>query len=106
MVTISCERSRDMEAVLMKNRTGGTAISRRRMLRGMAALGGMAAGTLLVGQQAWAQKSSKQALQYQEQPKNGQKCSDCEHFIPGGTCRLVEGDISPEGWCTAFAPKT
>lgn len=51
-------------------------------------------------------------MQYQEQPKNGQKCDQCLQFIPGakqganGTCKVVDGPISPNGWCAAYVKKT
>lgn len=50
-----------------------------------------------------AAKASKASVQYQTQPKGGQKCADCLHFIAeSNTCKLVEGDISPNGWCTLW----
>lgn len=57
-------------------------------------------------------KTSKSALKYQDHPNGKQKCSGCSLFIPGktakadGQCKVVAGSISPNGWCTAFAPKT
>ena len=46
-------------------------------------------------------------MQYQTQPKGEQKCSGCMHFIAeSNTCKLVEGQISPDGWCTLWAQKT
>jgi hypothetical protein len=52
-------------------------------------------------------KMSQASVQYQAQPKGDQKCADCMHFIPeSNTCKLVEGDISPDGWCTLWAKKT
>ena len=51
------------------------------------------------------QKQSKQVAQYQDSPKGDQKCADCRFFIEGGSCQLVEGEISPNGWCTLFQPK-
>ena len=51
------------------------------------------------------QKMSKEAAQYQNSPKGNQRCADCRFFIEGGSCRLVEGEISPDGWCTLFQPK-
>ncbi len=56
-------------------------------------------------------KGSKAQFKYQNSPHNGQKCSGCTFFIPGssatanGTCKLVDGSISPNGWCTAYAAK-
>ncbi|MFC6634749.1 high-potential iron-sulfur protein [Microbulbifer taiwanensis] len=50
-------------------------------------------------------KAKKEAVQYQDTPKNGQKCVDCVLFEPPEGCKVVEGKISPEGWCSLFAPK-
>lgn len=85
--------------------------SRRIMLRNAAIVAGLAAVPWARPAAAQA-KATKQAMQYQEQPKNDQKCADCMHFIPGakqganGTCKVVEGPISPNGWCAAYVKKT
>jgi hypothetical protein len=51
-------------------------------------------------------KMSQASAQYQAQPKGDQKCADCMHFVAGSnTCTQVEGQISPEGWCTLWAKK-
>jgi len=50
-------------------------------------------------------KTSKEQVQYQDQPKGEQKCANCMHFIAPNSCKLVEGEISPEGWCTLWAQK-
>jgi hypothetical protein len=69
------------------------------------------AGVLLAGTTAVARADSRVDLKYQSTPKNNQKCSDCVLFVPGktakddGTCKIITGDISPNGWCTAFAQK-
>ncbi len=60
---------------------------------------------------AAAAKTSKELVKYQDTPNENKKCSDCMQFIPGeisaeGKCKVVEGSISPQGWCTAFAPKS
>jgi hypothetical protein len=50
-----------------------------------------------------ATKVSQASVQYQAQPKGDQKCADCLHFIAeSNTCKLVEGQISPDGWCTLW----
>jgi hypothetical protein len=51
------------------------------------------------------QKMAQKLVQYQKTPKNNQKCSDCLHFIAPDSCKLVEGKIDPNGWCSLFAPK-
>jgi hypothetical protein len=54
-----------------------------------------------------AAKVSQASVQYQTQPKGDQQCSGCMHFIAeSNTCKLVEGQISPDGWCTLWAKKT
>ena len=51
-------------------------------------------------------KVSQASVQYQTQPKDGKKCVDCMHFIAeSNTCKLVEGNISPSGWCVLWAKK-
>ena len=56
-------------------------------------------------------KASKAAMKYQDQPKDGQRCDSCMQFLPGpkaganGTCKVVDGPISPNGWCIAYVKK-
>lgn len=48
-------------------------------------------------------KTTKAIMKYQLMPNNGNKCSMCMHFIPEtNECHIVEGPISPDGWCTSF----
>lgn len=84
-------------------------VSRRvMMLKSAAALAALAATPMPARAQA---KASKQAMQYQDQPKNGQQCATCLQFVPGakagaaGTCKVVDGPISPKGWCVAYVKK-
>ena len=51
-------------------------------------------------------KMPKASVQYQAQPKGEQKCSGCLNFIAESkTCKLVEGPVSPDGWCVMWAKK-
>ena len=53
-----------------------------------------------------AKKVPQASVQYQAKPKGEQKCSTCLNFIAeSNTCKLVEGNVSPEGWCTLWAKK-
>lgn len=55
---------------------------------------------------AATKKVAQATVQYQPQPKGDQKCSGCVHFIAeSNTCKLVDGQISPEGWCSLWAKK-
>ena len=51
-------------------------------------------------------KVSQASVQYQTHPKGEQKCSGCINFIAeSNTCKLVEGQINPEGWCVLWMKK-
>jgi hypothetical protein len=69
------------------------------------------AGGLFVGTTVAARADSRVDLKYQSTPKDGKKCSACVLFVPGktakddGTCKVITGAISPNGWCTAFAQR-
>jgi high potential iron-sulfur protein len=85
-------------------------ISRRTLLKGALGITGVAlASAFTVQAQA---KATKAAMKYQDKPKGDQKCIDCKFFVPGktstdnGTCQVVEGSISPQGWCTAYTKKS
>lgn len=61
---------------------------------------------LLTPRLAWSQgKTSQQAANYQDEPKNSQQCSGCENFIAPDRCNLVAGKISSDGWCKLYTPK-
>lgn len=87
-------------------------ITRRSFLKGTALLATIAVTPALVmSEEAAAAKLAKPAMQYQDTPKGTQDCVKCIQFVPGktakadGTCKVVEGSISPKGWCVAYAPK-
>jgi len=52
--------------------------------------------------------STKSALNYQDSPKNDQRCDGCQFYILDknddgmGACTLVEGNIDPAGWCSSY----
>lgn len=53
---------------------------------------------------------SKGAVEYQSQPKDGQRCSGCLFYIPDkngdglGACSVVAGYIEPAAWCASYSP--
>jgi len=83
-------------------------LTRRNVVAGAAALAGLAVLPRLAG----AAKAPKSALKYQDTPHDGQDCAGCIQYEPGksasamGTCKVVEGPISPKGWCLAFVKKS
>jgi hypothetical protein len=54
--------------------------------------------------------STKEAVSYQDEPKDGQQCTGCTYYIPDrtgdglGACAIVAGTIDPEGWCVSYVP--
>lgn len=76
-------------------------LSRRTLLQA-----GVVAIVAGIGGRAHAQQKIAQNLvQYQDKPKNGQQCDGCLQFEAPASCKVVEGKISPTGWCAAFSPK-
>jgi len=51
-------------------------------------------------------KVSKTQIKYQDRPKGDQMCATCQQFITPHSCKLVEGKISPSGWCLLWTQKT
>ena len=53
--------------------------------------------------------SSKSAVNYQEEPQDGQQCSNCQFYIEDkngdgmGACSIVAGNIAPEAYCVSYA---
>jgi hypothetical protein len=79
--------------------------SRRSMLKSTAILAGAACG-LLSNRAALAQgKVSKAAMKYQDHPNGDEKCRNCLQFVPPDSCKVVEGVISSNGYCLAWANK-
>lgn len=79
--------------------------ARRAMLGWLAAAAAAPAMAFIGKALAQAGKAKKSAMKYQDKPKDGKRCNDCVQFISPGTCKVVEGSISPNGWCMVFQPK-
>ena len=69
-----------------------------------AVLGGTT-GTLLsriVAAQA-ADKMTRAQAEYQDTPNGLYSCGMCSLFEAPNGCKVVEGEVSKDGWCKAFA---
>lgn len=88
-------------------------ITRRKMFKLAGALAMIPVFVAPASSQAAQNPAMRNALKYQDTPSAGKKCVDCLHFVPGakadgpGGCRMFAGDteISPNGYCTAWAQK-
>ncbi len=56
-------------------------------------------------------KVRKGEFMYQDHPHDGKSCAQCKYFAPDnanpstGSCEIVDGAISRQGWCVAFVAK-
>ncbi len=80
-------------------------ITRRHVLKGATALAtGVAAVT--IADRAFAKPKRTQAdVAYQDFPKGGERCDNCEPFIAPDKCRTVEGTVTAKGWCKIYVAK-
>jgi hypothetical protein len=86
------------------------AVSRRSVLKDAVYIGGAATLLAVTANGAGAApaqpaKTSQQAAGYQSSPNGGQSCSTCINFVRPSTCRVVAGNISPQGWCKIWQRK-
>jgi High potential iron-sulfur protein len=92
----------DMSAILG---APSRAFSRRIvLLQSAGCAAGAAAGLILATRQA-AAKMSQPSVAYQDTPKGDQECSNCSLFQEPDACTLVDGKISPAGWCKFWVKK-
>jgi hypothetical protein len=87
------------------------AFNRARFLGSMIALPPLF--TVLAGKAAAdSSKAPKSSMHYQTTPNGSMQCSGCKFFVPGadsksdGTCQIVDGSISPSGYCMAYSAKS
>jgi hypothetical protein len=65
---------------------------------------GISAGLLLrISQAEASDKMTRQQAEYQDTPDGLYSCATCTLFEPPKSCKVVEGDVSRDGWCKAFA---
>ena len=104
-------------------------ISRRTWLKGMAVFSAAAGMPLMLASKAAEAKASKAAVHYQDSPNGMRMCHMCKFYIAAGgkgsgmmgggmmgrgmmgggmmgdgACQVVEGRISPMGYCDLYAP--
>lgn len=98
----------------MKKNAFEKSSNRRRFLKsaaivtGLGALPGLPFTRLAFAQESG--KAPKDAVKYQDTPKNNQQCSECMYYIATensdqGQCKVVQGDIAANGWCMLFVAK-
>lgn len=48
-------------------------------------------------------KMTRAQAEYQDAPNGIYSCAICSLFEAPSACKVVEGDVSKDGWCRAFA---
>jgi len=96
-------------------------LSRRTWLRKTVLFTAVIGAPSLLGSPASSSqgKASKSVVHYRDYPKGMQMCGMCKFFegsgmmsdgmmgrgMMAGECEVVEGRISPMGWCDLYAPR-
>jgi hypothetical protein len=83
-------------------------LRRRCLLKGAVLLAGVSlTASMVPGKDALAQqKVSKDTAKYQDKPSGDKQCSNCTQFVPNNSCKIVEGTISPQGYCILWQKKS
>jgi hypothetical protein len=76
------------------------ALPRRRIIK--AAASGIGLATIESRPAGAQQKVAKLDARYQEHPHGTQHCALCQYYIAPVACKLVRGEVSPNGWCSFF----
>jgi hypothetical protein len=76
--------------------------SRRKIIGTVAR--GVSAGLLVrLARAEAAEKMTRVQAEYQDMPNGIYSCGVCTLFMPPTACKVVEGEVSKDGWCKAFA---
>jgi hypothetical protein len=85
----------------MRETCNTSGVSRRTVLFAAA---GAAPLLALTSGQAQA-KIAQAAVKYQATPKDDHQCDGCVQWVAPNSCKLVDGDIAPTGWCSLWVKK-
>jgi hypothetical protein len=77
--------------------------SSRRTLLGAIGCGATAGLFSKIAPAHSADKMTKARAEYQDMPNGIYSCGNCTLFEAPNACKVVEGEVSRDGWCTAFA---
>jgi len=86
---------------------GVSSASRRHVLGTalMSAAAGCACAVLRSAPAAAQQKTAKVDAGYQDHPNGSAHCELCTYYVAPVGCRVVRGEVSPNGWCGLFQAK-
>jgi hypothetical protein len=76
--------------------------TRRRVLGAMLGVVDAVGAATAQAQAQVRQKLTRAEAEYQDTPQDIRMCATCSLFLPPKGCKVVEGDVKPEGWCKLF----
>ena len=79
-------------------------LSRRGLFRAAIAGGGVLIAAAVVGSKKASAKVSQRAVAYRGAPSGKARCANCSQWQPPASCKVVSGVISPNAWCSIYAP--
>jgi len=79
---------------------GPITLPRRRIIK--LAASGIGLATVQPRDAGAQQKVAKLDARYREHPNGTQHCALCQYYIAPVACKLVRGEVSPNGWCSFF----
>ena len=80
-------------------------LSRRGLLRAVVAGSGMVIAAAIIAPTEASAKVAQRSVAYRGAPNGTARCCNCVLWQPPAACKVVEGVISPNGWCSIYAPK-
>lgn len=78
-------------------------LSRRKMLK----IGGLSLAMIPVVAMAAKNDGMRSSMKYKDTPEGDKSCATCVQFVAPNGCKIFPGDteISPKGYCVAYAKK-
>ena len=55
---------------------------------------------------AGLKKRSRESVRYRDFPFEKRTCAKCMLYVGDGECVIIDGKVSPEGWCNQWTPPT
>jgi Ubiquitinol-cytochrome C reductase Fe-S subunit TAT signal./High potential iron-sulfur protein. len=87
----------------MANKDSISRVSRRDfLLVATVGTGAVMAAGLVSSPAVASGKIAQKAVKYQTTPKGNQRCDNCALWQAPHSCKLVDGTISPPGWCALY----
>jgi High potential iron-sulfur protein len=51
-------------------------------------------------------KRSRESVGYRDFPYENRSCAKCMLYLGDGECAIIDGKVSPDGWCNQWIPPT